>query len=165
MKHCWTIRKTNSRRRGVQTLELILALPILVLLLFGCMQLSTMLTVKNSICAAAMEAGRCAGSGAELSEIEGVVDDILGVHNMVLGPGVRLVLQDADGQVVSAGDENLSTDATAEPPPAGMIRSIVLVSADSAPVPNMLAQYCIDMTNRRFECCTLTSSHHAGFIR
>ncbi len=131
--------------------------PALFLLLFGGLQMALTSVIGNAVTAATHEAARCCELGADITETADAVDGILGVHGFGLGSGVRLVLQDDTGAVQSAGDASLTSDITLTPPPVGTCRALLIVEVSATPAPNMLTAFCVDFSDRRFECSSVAT--------
>ena len=77
---------TPARRRGIQTLELILAFPPLLLLFFGGLQMALTATISQAVTAAAHEAARGCELGLSIDDTAAAVDRVLGVHGFGIGP-------------------------------------------------------------------------------
>lgn len=56
-------RRTTNRNRGTATVELAVCLPVLVVLVFGALECTTMIFVKQSLHIVAYEAARVAAKG------------------------------------------------------------------------------------------------------
>ena len=145
----------RRRRRGVETLEIILVLPVLVLATVGALQYGLMMVVHHAVFAAVHEGAREASKGADIDEIGATVDTILAAHNLAVGPGVRVLLQDDMGVIDAVGDASLTSTKVAVPPAAGEVRVVVLVSLAQAPLPNALVTYGIDFSGSTYEASTL----------
>ena len=142
---------TSRNRSGVEILELILVLPILFLTLAGGLQFSSVISVDTTLCHAALEAARLASFGCDEVSITERVDEFLGIHNMALGGGSRVVIEDSSGIVESIGDNSLTSPTIGSAVPVDCVRATLIVETDSAPVPNALANYCVDFSSRQFE--------------
>ena len=152
----WHYPKTR-RRRGIEVLEFILAMPVLILALIAGIQFATVLAVDSTIQAAAIEASRVAsGEFCNDADVAAAVDQFLAVHGISIGPGVRLVLQDSTGIVSSFGDATLTSAQLASLPPPGVIQSVLIVETDETPIPNLLANYCVDFSGKQYEACAVT---------
>jgi hypothetical protein len=140
----------------VETLELIMALPVLVLAFVAALQYGLMMVVHHSVAAAAQDGARVAERcGADTAKIQSAVDRALSAHSLAVGPGVRVLVQDDTGTVSSVGDASLTTSRTAVPPAAGELRVVVLVAMAQAPVPNALAGYGLDFAGDQYEASTV----------
>ena len=107
--------KHANQRRGVETLELILVLPLLITLLIAGIQFSTVLVVDTTLLHASIEASRLAAMGCDGVEIASRTDEFLAVHGLVLGAGIRLVVEDAAGLLHSFGDGTLTSTSIGTP--------------------------------------------------
>ncbi len=146
-------KKRNIRRRGIEVLQLILVMPVLVLVLVAAIQFSTVLVVNSSLAAAATEAARLAAIGCGQDEVLAGIAPFLDVHGIRVGPGVRLVLLDEAGIVSTDGDGALTSPHLTRLPPADMCRAVLIVSTDVTPIPNALANYCVDYAGKQYELC------------
>ena len=144
-------------RRGIEVLEFILVMPILFCTLIAGIQFATVLVVDNTIQAAAFEASRIAtGDFCDADDVTSAVDDFLAVHGISLGPGVRLVLLDSTGITNSFGDASLTGTNFSPLPPPGSVRSVLIVETDQTPIPNLLANYCVDFAGKQYEACAVS---------
>ncbi len=158
MKH--VVRPTRRpTRRGVQILEFILALPILVIVTMAALQFGSLAVVQHTVSHAANEAAR---EAAKLSPgttpqqradyAATVANAILAMHNVAIDPDNRLVLQDGDdpGNDGEVGDPTLPFSATPAPD-LGQIRVIVVIELVNTPVLNVLASFGLDWSDTRYE--------------
>ena len=146
---------SNLVRRGIEVLELILTLPILVLIAIAAIQFGVLLMAQNTIATASREAARLAANGSGEWQLEHDVNSCLSPFGLELGDGVRLVIQDETGTLQSLGDGALSSDVLLSPVPHAMIRSTLLVSVESTRTPNLLANHGVDYSNGQFEYSAL----------
>lgn len=150
-------RVRRQDRRGIEVLEFILVMPVLIIALIAGIQFATVLVVDNTIQAAAFEAARvAAGDYCDDDDVTNAVDDFLAVHGISLGPGVRLVLQDSTGITGSFGDATLTSDHLGSLPDAGTVQSVLIVETDQTPIPNLLANYCVDFSGKQYEACAVS---------
>jgi len=147
------IRAEASRkpRHGVQVLELILTLPILFLTLIAGVQLSSVLSVDTTLCQTALEVSRLAAMECDTVGISDRANEMLAVHNMLIGPGVRVVVEDETGQIHAFGDNTLSSPTLGTPVNANCVRTTLLADTSSSPIPNLLRDFCVDYDGKQFE--------------
>ncbi len=140
-------------KRGIAILEFVLVMPVLFLTLLAAVQFASMMTLNSSFQATAFEAARLTAMECSSAHITDRVNEFLSVHDMRLGDGVRLVVEDASGNVQTMGDLALTSNHLASSPPAGAARAVLVVSMDATPAPNLLATYCLDFKDNQFELC------------
>ena len=96
-------RRGRTNRRGVEVLELILVLPVLILVLVVTFQFATVLMFRSTVTHAATVGAREAGKGAEFDKVVDAVQQVLGVNCITVsdapGSGTKVVLEDGDGIV------------------------------------------------------------------
>lgn len=138
-------------RRGAETLELILVLPLLFMTLVAGVQFSSVMAVDTTFSSATIEASRLAAMGCRGATLGIRVDEFLAIHGMALGPGSRLVVEDSTGAVESFGDGTLTSPTIGSPLPAESVRSTLLIATAATPLPNALRQFNIDFSGRQFE--------------
>lgn len=150
-------RHRRKNRRGIEILEFILVMPILILTLIAGIQFASVQIVDNTVQAAAQAAARIAArDNCSDDDVSTAVDQFLAVNGITLGPGVRLVLLDSTGIVSDFGDGSLTSSHLSPLPDPGMIRSVLIVETDSTPIPNLLANYCVDFSGKQYEACSVT---------
>lgn len=103
-----TFRPRMRRHRrfgGIQTLELLIILPILVFVFVATLQYGTTMIVEEAVTHSATVAAREAGKGATIEQLQCVVDHILCAHDIQIGPCASVVLEDpaADPPIQQAG--------------------------------------------------------------
>ncbi len=149
-------RRRQHQRRGIEVLEFILAMPVLILVLIAGIQFATVLVVDNTIQAAAIEAARVSSAeNCDETDVANAVNQFLNVHGIRLGPGARLVIQDSTGTLTSIGDDGLTSDHLSPLPPANFVRSVLVVETNRTPIPNLLANYCVDYSGKQYEACSI----------
>jgi Flp pilus assembly protein TadG len=147
--------RSQRNRRGIEVLELVLVLPILFLTLIAGIQFATTLVVNNTISAAVHEASRLAAMGCDESEISDAVDQFLAAHNLSLGVGTRLVIDNSSSTLFDLGDGSLTSPTVGSAVPANSVRATLLVATDVTPIPNLLANYCVDFEGKQYELCSI----------
>jgi TadE-like protein len=146
----------RSRRRGMQTLEVVLVLPILLLVSLAIFQFGILVLVQQSVAHAATVTAREAGKGADVDELAWVADQILGPHCITIGDNAAVVLEDvlADPPIQYRG--SLACEPPVEPPIyADEVRTTICVDLVQKPFLRALEAYCIDFSGKRFEISSL----------
>ena len=146
----------RSRRRGMQTLEVVLVLPILLLVSLAIFQFGILVLVQQSVAHAATVTAREAGKGADVDELVLVADEILGPHCITIGADAAVVLEDlaADQPIEYRG--SLECNPRVEPPIyADEVRTTLCVDLVQRPFLTALEAYCIDFSGKRFEISSL----------
>lgn len=152
-----TIRQNEAARGGIALLETVITFVPLMLLLFAGIQFSLTSAVESTVSAATHEAARCYAIGGDIDEASAMVGQMLNVHGITIGPGVRLVIQDDTGAIQSQGDGTLTSDSLLTAPPAGTVRAVLIVDVNATPAPNMLTAYCVDFSERQFQSSSVTT--------
>jgi len=161
----------SHQRHGVQALEAILVIPVLVVTLAAMVQFGSTSTVLQAVESAADEIAR------ELAKVEvrggnfatdapaiarDVANEVLSVHGLSVDAprtGVRVIFEDS-ANTGSIGDLNLTpNNAPANAVNANEVRVTVLVSFDPGggnpdPVPNVLSFVGLTFTGKQFEVVT-----------
>ena len=100
---------SDARRRlrsGIQTLEAVLAIPILLIAMFAFFQFGPLVTVQQAVTQATVETAReiskvhrfDLSDSADLAVAEDVVNEVLGVHGIQVGDsGLLVILEDVSG--------------------------------------------------------------------
>ena len=155
-------RCRRSIRRGVQILEALLVIPILLIALAAFFQFGPMVTVQQTVTQASVETAReiskiyefDINDTTDTDKAAEVVNDIVGVHGIQVGdPGLLVILEDFN-DVVCLGDNSL--DSTFCPPTTTItdmaeFKVTVILLLENAPVPNVLGGYCVDLFDRHYE--------------
>lgn len=144
-------KRRKSARRGVQVLEAIIGLPVIVIITMALFEFGTISTVQHAVGHAAVESARERAKYATDAEIETIVETILGPHlqpgfDISTDAGVRIIIDDGNS-VTSIGDASLGgLPAAAVTPPE--VEVTIRFSMAVAPVPNLLKSFCIDIQDR-----------------
>jgi len=168
-------RSSRARRAGVETLELILVTPIVVILLVAILQFGSVHIVQEAITNAATVGAREAAKGAPIEEVAVSVDAVLEPHGIDLvnktitsgtanydfptDSGARIFIEYGPNsdQVEHRGDASVGTppsSGTATPDlEAPDVRVTVLVSLDKAPIfsPATLNRFGFNFPGERYE--------------
>jgi hypothetical protein len=141
----------SARRDGLQTLELVLVLPILMLVSIALFQFAVLMLVEQAVTHAATAGAREAGKGADADELVDVVEAILAPHAIKIGPHASLTLEDP-----TASPPIDQRGSLACPPPStplldsDEVRVTVCLDLTSKPLLNALKSYGIDLMGKRF---------------
>ncbi len=97
----------SGPRRGVQTLEVILTLPVVVLTLVSGIQFGIVGVTKQTMQCAASSAANTAALGGQRTDIQQAADRALAVHDLQLGKGLLLIIEDYRGIRHQIGDRSV----------------------------------------------------------
>ncbi len=129
----------RSPRRGMQSLQLAVVLPILILVLIAGVQFGTTMVIQQAVTHATTVAAREAGKGADIDELAAVAEMMLFPHQMKVGPCLGIVLEDpeADVPVEHRGTvvDDLPTTPSLDP---GEVRVTLCVDLSKRPFLNAL---------------------------
>lgn len=151
------------RRRGVETLEAILALPVLVIATVAVLEFGIALLVQQAVVDAAIEgAFEAAKEGSNTSLAAREVRRQLAVHNLTFNTAatnatddVRVVVENGFlGTTEQRGNITLACFADGSAPDATQVRvtvCVLMTDGNNHPVPNWLAFAGFSLTGRRFE--------------
>lgn len=163
-------RARRSSRRGVQILEAVLVIPILLIALAAFFQFGPMVTVQQAVTQASVETAREISKIYEFdisdpvdqAEAVEVVNNILGVHGIQVGdPGLLVILEDFDG-VACLGDASLETTycpASTTVTEMAEFKVTIILSLENAPVPNVLGAYCVDLSDRHYQVTSVSRNN------
>ena len=140
--------RVPSARLGSVTLELIIALAVLIVLLLGIFEYATLMVLQSAVTHAATVGAREAGKGAQISEVVEVVGEILGVNCITVsdtpGSGTKVILEDGNLGCPTAvfGDADFTDCAV---PANGLnsdeVRVTVCVAIEATPFCDSLATF------------------------
>lgn len=147
-------RTDGKRRRGSSTLEAIIVIPVLVIITVAAIEFGIVLVVEQAIAHAATVAAREAAKEAVLKspsdvadELVDVVNTMLAPHNLTVGASVAFALEVGESPTERRGA--LDCDPPATPMVAAdEVRVTVCVRLDTAPFPNLLSGFGVDISNR-----------------
>lgn len=136
--------RVRSRPRASVTLELIVAMVILVVLLLAVFEYATLMVLQATITHAATAAAREAGKGAQIDEVVEVVQAIVGVNCITITPhsGTKVILEDGDSNCGTTSSGDLDFDDCEVPAnslKADEVRVTVCVALDATPFCDALA--------------------------
>jgi len=149
-------RSAAARCRGAVTLEAIIAVPILVIITVAAVQFGIVLVVEQAIAHAATVASREAAKETVLKTPVEVADELVNVvnaalvpHKLEVGPSVSFALEVGGAPTVTENRGSLPCDPSSLPAVgADEVRVTVCVRLNTAPFPNFLAGFGVDMSNR-----------------
>lgn len=157
-------RARPRRRRGSQTIELILVLPILLIVTFAIFQFGILMTVHQAVTHAATVAAREAGKGATAAQLECVVEEVLKPHGLTVGDCVSVVLEDGEGDPDAEQIGAVACNEPASPDLApGFVRVTVCVSTSGRPFINPLACYGFNLYGRRLSVSAVAAKEQPTF--
>lgn len=138
----------RRHRRAVSAIELIVVLVVLILATLASFQFGIALIVKQAAAHAATVAAREAAKGADLAELETVIETVLAGHQITIGPDASFILEDPAPQPQQG---TLACEAPAAPVIDGdEVRVTLCVSLTAHPILNILQVYGVDFTGRHF---------------
>jgi len=161
-------RGSKQRRRGVQTLELILVTPVIVLALLATLEFGmlnmTHAAITHATTVGARESGKLDANGdIVLSEVVDEVNEVLGAIDIEIDnsrTGSRLAIVDGDnpGSPLYEGDSSLT--CTLPSPQAGEVSITLCIEFDAtklngAPVINAFSYCGFTFNGKRFEVSAL----------
>ena len=145
-------RKPRSRRGGMQTLEVVLVLPILLLVTLAIFQFGVLVLIQQSVAHAATVTAREAGKGANVDELVLAANEVLGPHCITIGPDAVVVLED----LVAVSRGSLACNPPDMPSPGiDEVRTTICVDLIQQPFLTALQAYSIDFSDKRFEISSL----------
>ena len=148
--------KRRSRRRGLQTLEVVLVLPILLLVSLAIFQFGILVLVQQSVAHAATVTAREAAKGADVDELVLVANQILGPHCIEIGTDAAVVLEDVVAAQTLDYQGSLTCNPPVDPPTdADEVRTTICVGLNQKPFLTALKAYSIDFSGKRFEISSL----------
>ena len=158
-QHCHRVRS----RRGVQILESVLVLPILLIAFLAIFQFGPLMIMQASLTNAAEETARETSKiyefdindATDVNKSESVANTILGAaHGLsTASPGVLLILENIDG-VACRGDaalESLYCPAATSITDSLETRATLIVNISDAPVPQLLQTFGVTLSDQRFQ--------------
>jgi len=105
-------RRGEGKRRGLATLELLFAVPVLFLLLLAGVAYGRVMVVRCGVTHAATVAAREAAKGASARDVAEAVNRVLTACGVAItdrpGSGTKVILHDGFGEVRQYGDPNMT---------------------------------------------------------
>src|SRR5437764_6851131 len=143
---CMFVPRRHKNRRGVNAIELIMVLVVLILATFVSLQFGIALIVKQAVAQASTVAAREAAKGANSTQLKTVIERVLAGHQIVIGPQASFVLEDPAPEPQQG---TLPCSPPASPALDGdEVRVTLCVSLTAHPILNILKNYGIDYTGR-----------------
>ncbi len=154
---------TGQTRRGVQILEGLLVLPILLIAFVAFCQFGPLLIVQSTLTSAAEETAReiskmyafDINDPSGIAKAEGVANTILfAAHGLsTASPGLLLIMENADG-VACSGDtvlDGLYCPATTSVTDLDETRVTLILNMNDSPVPQVLQTFGVDISDQRYQ--------------
>jgi hypothetical protein len=152
--------RRHAARRGVQTLELILVLPILVIATLAIFQFGMLAAAQQGVTHAAITGAREAAKRTDIVTVRDTVDAILTPYDIAIsnapGSGTKVMLEDGLNPPVEYGDPLLDCYANGPALVAGEVRVTVCILTSVAKVPDALSTFGFSLAGRRFEISSVT---------
>lgn len=164
---------SDRRRRlrsGIQTLEAVLAIPVLLIGMFAFFQFGPLVTVQQAVTQATIETAReiskvhmfDLSDSVDLAVAENVVNEVLGVHGIQVGDsGLLVILEDISG-VECLGDallEPTHCPASTSVTDASEYKVTLILRLENSPIPNVLGSYCVDLSDKYFQVTSVSRNH------
>ncbi len=111
-------------RRGIVAVELLLALPVLLMVMLGTIQFTMILVARQQLQLASREGARVASIGGNASEVQTAVQAFLGT-----------------GPLSAATVHSVLTNASGQPIPSGGSVQVVVSIPTTQAVPNLLGSF------------------------
>lgn len=162
-----TARWRASRRKGVEYLELILAMPILFIATLAIFEFGVLLLYEETVTSATVEGAREAAKTTDNTVVADVIQQFLAINKVVFdttnisnGGGNAYVLIERGLTIGERGNLNFACAASGPNPlSANEVRVTVstpLVVANDQPVPNWLKYFGLDLATSRMQVSSLT---------
>jgi hypothetical protein len=136
-------------------LQLIIALPVLVIALLATIQYAILMIVLGAVTHAATVGARETGKGVDTATVVQVVDTVLGVHGIAIGPNATVVVERFGMAPDVVGGVPCSPMGPAIGPDD--VRVTVCVDLTTAPLINCLTMFGLDFTGRRLEVSAVST--------
>jgi Flp pilus assembly protein TadG len=146
----------------MQTLEVVLVLPILLILFLASLQFGILMVVQQAVGHAATVGAREAGKGADVDEVACVVNQMLSPHALTVPSNASVTLEDPDA---TPGIRRRGT-LTCDPPPgpsldSDEVRVTVCVDATGKPFLNPLRHFGVCVI-RRLKASSVVKKQSSG---
>jgi Flp pilus assembly protein TadG len=161
-----------SPRRGAAVLEAIIALPILLIALFGTFLFTTLLMVRSGVKQAAIEgareaskvraaaydavdAGTCPPANPPAADdvvdaAVAAVDEVLGTYGLQTGDSVQVIVND-NAAVTYRGEQIVNPCAIARTGCDGKVEVRVIVRYSAIPIPDLLDVFGFSVSGENFD--------------
>ncbi len=94
-----TEKHVRLSRRGVQSIQLLFIIPLLLTLLFAIIEFGLLLQIENTISTAAQEGVRVAARGGDTTAVLAAINNTLALHQMLINSSTT----DADVRIETSG--------------------------------------------------------------
>lgn len=159
----------HSRRRGVETLEALVAIPVLVIATIGALQFAILLAVQQTVTSAAIAGVKVAANldGGDINDVTDIVNEFLAVNGVQATSGGDAVVQleaglgDLSQTHPSPNDTGISFTPFGPPLVAladNEVRVTVCVkftNGNGRPVPDWLGVFGFSLEDRYFQASSL----------
>jgi type II secretory pathway pseudopilin PulG len=147
--------RPRPRRRGFSTIELILALVVLIVATFVSLQFGIALIVKQAVAQASIVAAREAAKGSDSARLKMAIERVLEGHQIKIGSQASFILEDPapepqQGSLPCAPPAAPALDADE-------VRVTLCVSLTTHPILNILSMYGIDYTGKKFSISSVAT--------
>lgn len=154
-------------RRGMQTLEVVLILPLLLLMSIAIFQFGIMMLVQQAVTHASTVAAREAGKGADIDELVEVINRVLSPHGIVIGTDASVRLEDSE--IVIPVEDQQRGDLQCDSPSSPVlgpyeVRVTVCVDLTTKPMLNALRSYGVDFSCKRFQISSMVRKESIDFL-
>ena len=155
---------TRGNRSGVETLELILAFPILFIATLAIFQFAILVIIQQTITTAATEGARAAAAGATTDQVAARVLEFLDIHQITFtttandtSGNARVRVENGGVTNETRGNTNITCDPDGPTLSSDEVRVSVCVTAttDDQPVPDWLSSFGFSIAGRTFHVSAL----------
>ena len=127
-----------------------MVLVVLILATFVSLQFGIALIVKQAAAHAATVATREAAKGVDVPELECLINRVLAGHQIKIGPNASFVLEEGALVHPQVGTPTFTPPTATVPLDSDEVRVTLCVNLTAHPILNILSDYGIDYTNRKF---------------
>ncbi len=161
--------RRSGRRAGVQTLELLLVTPVIVIALIAIMEFGTLHIVQSAVTNAATEAARRAAQGGDIADVVATVQNVASIHNISIDSAANsktnVVLERGSLPPVNY---NISPGITCPPLTPAIIdpnevRVTVCVGLDKTPIINVLSGFGFPFPKEGLQISAVAKKQYALF--
>jgi hypothetical protein len=148
--------RKGRRRSGVETLQLIIALPLLVIVLFAAFQYGVLVLIEGTVTHAATVGAREAGKGVSTPILVNVVNNVLSLNGITVPADATLIVE----------RPAVPPDIVGPPCPVPAapvlgpddVRVTICVDLTTPPLLNCLKAFdpILDVTGKRFEISSVS---------
>lgn len=153
----------RAGRRGVQSVEVIFILPMLLIVFLAAMQFGVVMVVQQAVAHAATVGAREAGKGADINEVACIVNRVLSCHCITVGTNASVILEDPEA---TPSEEQLGPVLCSAPPSPAIdsdeVRVTVCVDATSRPFLQALKVFGICCPRRLKASSVVAKEDNAG---